>query len=367
MSDLLVSSLTPTLTSGTGLRTYGVIAALSREHPVEVAHVVFAADAPAPEYAQMERVTMRPLHASRDLQRAVEFGRGVVRGIPLGVARGLSPALTRVLDGVPADVRVIADGPVAAAALLPHARRREIAYLAHNVESSGFRGKSGRAALERFERRVFRSFAECWMATRADERRARAIAGQGIRTRYVPNVVDVTRIKPVAPAGAERLLFVGDFAYDPNLEALSFLAEQVLPILWERKPDVRLMAVGSSLPDVPRDQRIETPGFVEHLASAYGASDVVVVPLLRGGGSPLKFIEGLAYGLPVVATDHAAGLIEDGLPGRDFLVADDARAFAAAIEDLVSDPVRAGRIGSAGRELVTRSYSIQRLADLLGS
>jgi glycosyltransferase involved in cell wall biosynthesis len=369
----LVSTLTPTLASGTGLRTYGVTAALARHHSVELAYVVFGADVPAPEYAGIPNVTTRPLRASRGPRRALEFARAVSRGVPVDLARGVSPALPDATDGGSAETRVIADGPVAAAALLPVARRRELVYLAHNLESSGFRGESRRSELERFERMVLRTFAESWMATRADEEGARALAGEPIATRYVPNVVDTARIAPVAPSGAGRLLFVADFAYAPNYEALGFLTREVLPAVWEHHPEVRLNAVGRGLPpdadgaDIGTDPRIETPGFVEDLGGAYSAADIVLVPLLRGGGSPLKFVEGLAYGLPVVASAHAARLLEDGVAGRDFLVAADAPAFAAAIGALLDDPARAAGLGAAGRALAVRSYSIDYLAALLVS
>jgi glycosyltransferase involved in cell wall biosynthesis len=367
MSDLLVSAITPTLASGTGLRTYGVIAALARHGPLEVAYVEFGAAAPAPEYGQMPNVTMRRLRASRDFRRGAEFARALSRGVPLALARGVSPALSRALDGTPADRRVIADGPVAAAALLPMARTRELVYLAHNVESSGFRGRVASAGLARFERHVLRAFSESWMATKADERGARTLAGREIATRYVPNVVDTSRIAPVTPGRTGRLLFVGDFTYAPNREALGFLTGDVLPAVWEQRPDVRLTAVGRGLPGASSDPRVETPGFVGDLAGVYSATELVLVPLLRGGGSPLKFIEGLAYGLPVVASAHAARLIEEGVEGRDFLSADGAGSFAAAILGLLGDPARAAALGSAGRQLATRSYSIDALAARLGS
>jgi glycosyltransferase involved in cell wall biosynthesis len=365
MSDLLVTAITPALGSGTGLRTYGVTAALALDHPVEIAYVAWDAAQPAEEYERLTNVDLRRLHASRGPARAVRFLQALAEGVPRDLARGVSPALSDAARAAPNDVRVIADGPVVAAALLRLARTREIVYLAHNLESGGFRRESERTALKRFERNVLRAFSECWMATRADERGARALAGDRISTRYVPNVIDVGRIEPVRPAGARRLLFVGDFRYEPNAEALRFVTDSVLPAVWERRGDVHLTAVGRGLPDVARDPRITTPGFVEDLAAVYSAADVVLVPLLRGGGSPLKFIEGLAYGLPVVATPHAAGLLEDGVPGRDFLSADGADGFAAAIETLLADPPGGAAIGSAGRELVHRCYSIKCLARLL--
>jgi polysaccharide biosynthesis protein PslH len=365
MTDLLVTAITPTLTTGTGLRTYGVVAALARRGPVEVAYVLWGAPEPAAEYARLENVAVRALGASRGPRRTLEYALALARRVPSDLARGVSPALLAAARVAPADVRVIADGPVVAAALLPLARRREVVYLAHNLESGGFRRPSERAALAAFERDVLRAFSETWMATRADEDGANALAGARVPTRYVPNVIDTARVRPVEPAGTGRLLFVADLTYEPNVEALRFLTDHVLPAMWDRKPDARLTVVGRGLREAPRDPRIEVLGFVEDLGGAYAAADVVAVPLQRGGGSPLKFIEALAYGLPVVASAHAARLLEDGVPGRDFLSAESAAEFAAATVALSADPERSAALGAAGRELAVRSYSIDALARLL--
>jgi glycosyltransferase involved in cell wall biosynthesis len=266
---------------------------------------------------------------------------------------------------IPEHVRVIADGPVTAAAMLALARRRPVVYLAHNLESSGFRPSAGHAGLERFERRVLTSFSETWMATRRDEQGAERLAGGPLCTRYVPNVIDTDAIEPVTGARSATVLFVADFRYGPNVEALEFLTVAVMPELWELRGDVELVAVGRGLRDADRDPRIRTPGFVSDLRSAYAAAAVAVVPLQRGGGSPLKFIEAMSYGLPTVATAHAAALLEEALPGRDCLVAQDARGFAAAVESLLADPARAAAVGAAGRELAVDHYSVRYLSGLL--
>jgi glycosyltransferase involved in cell wall biosynthesis len=362
--DLLVTSITPTLASGTGLRTYGVIAALARHRAVDVAYIVHNGNTPAPEYATLPTVTMFPLSASRGLRRGLAYARARRRGVPDDLARGISPELAGAADSAPSGSRVIADGPVVAGALMPLARRREVVYLAHNLES-GFRGEG--PALRKFERNVLRTFSECWMATRADERGAVELAGQGIRTRYAPNVVEVARIVPVEPAGGDVLLFVGDLTYAPNREGLRFLIDEVLPIAWQRRPSVRLLVAGRGTFDPPSDGRIEVLGFVEDLRSVYARADAAVVPLLRGGGSPLKFVEALAYGLPVIATKHASGLLEEGTPGEHFLLAADAAGFASAVASVLGDRWLAGRLGAAGRDLAERSYSIDALARLLVS
>jgi glycosyltransferase involved in cell wall biosynthesis len=366
MIDLLVSSVTPVLDSGTGLRTYGVVAALARRRRVHVAYVVFDAAAPAREYDALSSVAIRPLRASRGPRRAAAYLRARARGVPAALARGVSPELVHAASTASPDARLIADGPVVAAALLPLAQSRNVVYLAHNLES-GFRTDWGRGDLRRFERRVLRCFSECWMPTRADVRGALALGGPRVNAVHVPNVVDVAKIRPARPAGTGRLVFVGDFTYEPNREGLEYLVENVLPRLWARRPAARLDVVGRGPVELPGDTRIAVRGFVEDLEAVYGSADAVVVPLLHGGGSPLKFIEGLAYGLPVVATEHAARLLEDGVPGRDFLAAATPEAFAAALDLTLGDAGRAAALGAAGRELATRCYSIDALATILAA
>jgi glycosyltransferase involved in cell wall biosynthesis len=88
----------------------------------------------------------------------------------------------------------------------------------------------------------------------------------------------------------------------------------------------------------------------------------VVVPLLEGGGSPLKFIEGLAYGLPVVATPRAAAGI-DGRAGVHYLEAEGAEAFAEALASVLAHG--APDVAAAGRELAERHYSLRALAECI--
>jgi glycosyltransferase involved in cell wall biosynthesis len=184
------------------------------------------------------------------------------------------------------------------------------------------------------------------------------------RLRYVPNVVDVARIEPVLAAPEQqRATFVANFTYEPNRNGLDFLLEQVFPRVWAELPDARLQLVGGGLEQAPSsDARVETLGFVEDLRDAYVRASCAVVPLLQGGGSPLKFVEALAYGLPVVATPRAANGLEVS-DGENCLIADGGEAFAQAIiRALRGDAVE---LGERGRALAQQRYSIEALSVLL--
>ena len=181
----------------------------------------------------------------------------------------------------------------------------------------------------------------------------------GAPLRLVPNAVDVAAIEPIAPdLGAQRAVFVGSLDYEPNRRAIRFLVDDVMPIVWEQLPDARLRVAGRGVGErIEASERVEALGFVEHIRDAYVGASCVVIPLLEGGGSPLKFVEALAYGLPVVATPFAAaGLSVE--PGRDFAQAEGTpKAFAAELVAVLRG--ERPELGREGRELVARSYSIE--------
>ena len=105
---------------------------------------------------------------------------------------------------------------------------------------------------------------------------------------------------------------------------------------------------------------MELLGFVEDLHPLYERAACALVPLLSGGGSPVKFIEALAHGLPVVATPRGAAGV-DAESGRHYLEGAGAEGFARALLDAL-DPVRSAALASAGRALAESDSSIEALA-----
>jgi polysaccharide biosynthesis protein PslH len=358
--DLFITAYVPDRKSGRGIRTCSTITALARRGPVDVAYVPFGNGPPASDLVDDERISLRPIESSRGPTRLLSALVAVANSSPWDIARAVSPQVIAVARNAPQDARIIADGTEAAAGLLPVGRHRDAIYLAHNLESA-FRGTP---SLRRFERRVLRRFRESWLPTHADMEAARALAGDGLCLRYAPNVVDVTAL-PVAGErpGRQVALFVGDFVYHPNKEGLAYLVDEVMPLVWEKLPDATVEVVGRGVERPPADPRIRTRGFVEDLEAEYAAADAVVVPVLGGGGSPLKFVEALARGLPVVASGYAASRLEHGAPGEHFLAAEDAAGFASALVEVLSG--QHADLGRRARAMAERFYSIEALATQL--
>jgi polysaccharide biosynthesis protein PslH len=362
VTALVVSSYTPVLGSGRALRTYATVRALAAHGPVDLLYKRFGASEPDSAYGAIEGVSLHPVDGGRGPRRAIEVLRAQLTGVPPRVARGISPELRAAAERAAAEPgreRVIAEDLIAAGTLLGLAGRRPVIYSANNLESA-FRDFGSFRRLRAFETRLLEAAAETWMPSRLEIELAAELA-PGAALRYVPNVVDVAAIEPRrAVADPPEVLFVADFTYAPNREGLGLLG-RVLPILWETVPELRLVVAGRGAEAPPdADPRVSIRGFVDDLAPLYARAACAVVPLVTGGGTPLKFVEALAYGVPVVSTPRgAAGL--DVVAGREYLEGDGDEGFAEAVVAAL-DPARGQELGTAGRALAEREHSIESLA-----
>jgi glycosyltransferase involved in cell wall biosynthesis len=370
MRTVIATSFTPTLDSGRARRTYGVVAALARHGDVDLVYGRFGADRPDRRFEALPNITFHSVDRPGQAARLPTYLRARSRGIPDDFARGIWPgipaAVKKLVDERGSEpVRIVAEGPVVAAALLPLAAKRPACYCSHNLESS-FRHRldeSGmsRVALERFERLLLERYAESWMVSEADMKGAAALApGAGLR--LVPNVVDVAATVPVGPRDGQRAIaFVADLGYEPNRDAVAFLLEEAMPEVWRLAPDVELLITGKGSDKIESpDPRVKPQGFVEDLRDVYEAAGAVMVPLREGGGSPLKFVEALAYGLPVVATPLAAQGLEIEAGADYFEAPAEGAAFAEAIVRAL-DPELGNPVARAGRAVADQRYSIEAL------
>ncbi len=366
----MVSAHAPVLRSGRAMRTYGIARALARGGgELDFVFVRFGGDGPDASFSTIPGVRYHEVIPGRGLGRLRAYAGARLRGVPdvwaRGASRELASAAERVSRG--REGRVIADGPTEAAALAGLASRRRVIYNAHNVESA-FRGRFDASLgdperVRRFERDVLARSAESWVVSDADATAARELCPDAT-LRVVPNVVDVQAVEPSpVDLGARRALFIGSFSYEPNRIGLRFLIDEVAPRLWRIEPDARLRIVGGGLDASPsEDPRIEWLGFVDRIESAYAGVSCVAVPLLVGGGSPIKFVEAMAHAMPIVATARAcAGLSVRA--GEHCLIADDADAFATALAALMRG--EQPDLGARARRLAAEEYSIEAITERL--
>lgn len=189
----------------------------------------------------------------------------------------------------------------------------------------------------------------------------------GYRARAFPvidNGIDVDRYRPDAAAReAVREAYgidpsaplVGVVArVDPMKDYLTFI--QAL----DRLPGVYAIAVGErtdSLPDVERLMRLGRRDDVQRLLAA---CDLVVSSSAFGEGFSNAIAEGMACGLPVVATDVGDNRRLVGDCGR-IVAPRDPVALAEAIRDVLADDPQA--LGAKARQRVVERFSVARMVE----
>jgi glycosyltransferase involved in cell wall biosynthesis len=109
--------------------------------------------------------------------------------------------------------------------------------------------------------------------------------------------------------------------------------------------------------------RVHFVGYQPRPAPCIRAMDVFALTS-RSEGLPLVVLEAWAAGVPVVAT-RVGGLPELVDDERTGILVDfgDEAGLAQALGELIEDPVRARRLGEAGRQQVESRYSLRRMSD----
>lgn len=136
------------------------------------------------------------------------------------------------------------------------------------------------------------------------------------------------------------IMFIGGFSHRPNVDAVKWLAKEILPELVKRLPEVKIHILGSNAPQevlaLANDHLIMV-GFVtdEELERFYRSCRVSLVPLRYGAGIKGKVVEAMRFGTPVVTTSTGA----EGIPNAEkaMLIEDDAAVLAERIAALYQD------------------------------
>jgi sugar transferase (PEP-CTERM/EpsH1 system associated) len=183
------------------------------------------------------------------------------------------------------------------------------------------------------------------------------------RVDWVENGVDLARFDPAEPwpspypEGAVPIVFTGTMGYRPNVEAVAWFAEAVLPRLRARTPAPSFWIVGANpapaVQALARLPGVHVTGTVPDVRPYLAHAAVVVAPLAIARGIQNKVLEAMAMARPVVATPAAFEGVR-ATPGRDLLVAEGVEAFAAAVA-AVLDGAHPG-LGTAARAAVAAAH-----------
>jgi sugar transferase (PEP-CTERM/EpsH1 system associated) len=183
------------------------------------------------------------------------------------------------------------------------------------------------------------------------------------RVHVVENGIDteffdpVGSFKQIETMGA-LIVFTGQMDYRPNIEAVTWFVETILPHVRVAHPNARFAIVGRNPTDAVKALAklpgVIVTGEVADVRGWLAAASVVVAPLKLARGIQNKVLEAMAMARPVVASQAAA----EGIDHADTIrVGHTVGEIAEQITNLLADPAGAAKLGQAARARVQERYS----------
>jgi glycosyltransferase involved in cell wall biosynthesis len=390
MKILMLSATFPYPPSrgGTQVRTFNLLKHLQGDHEITLVTQRSADVTDAEVEALRDWVTtlkVFPLangsSSGGALGKGLRFGEFLLTGTPPNVRAGQSPALqtwieqqvhTEAFDALTAEhcVNERYVTPLVQAAI----PRRIVnihssvygtckQQLATGTAEKPLRDRLNLSLLKRYETQYCGKFTDLVVTTAEDAQQLSELRPDR-PVHVVTNGVDLdTFPMRSADPGGQHLVFVGAMDNLPNIDAVTFLSREILPLVQARYPEATLSLVGSrptpavqalgELPGVTVTGQV--PAMVDYLHKA----TICVIPMRTGYGIKNKTLEALAAGTPVVASDRGLeGLTVDGA-NRPLtaLRANTAADFAAAIGRLLDDAALRQTLSLNGRTMIEATYT----------
>lgn len=180
----------------------------------------------------------------------------------------------------------------------------------------------------------------------------------------IPFGVNPSEYIPTDKFEANSVFHLGSMDWKPNEEGIEWFLDKVWPLVIEKNPKLKLYLAGRHMPRWLTDLKmkgVKVIGEVEDAKEFMSSKNIMIVPLMSGGGMRVKIIEALALQKPVVSTPLGAkGVAVKN--GKSVVLVRQPVDFANAILELAANKEMAANMAKAGRDLITESYDNEKLA-----
>jgi len=217
-----------------------------------------------------------------------------------------------------------------------------------------------------FEKEYLRYFNAIAAITEEDIQRLKEL-GCPEPIALVPAAVEMASFQP-DPASQPKprsVFMIGSLNWMPNLEGLDWLLREVWPAIHAELPDLELHVAGTGTPPhllAPRTDNVFIHGFVDSAAAFMREYDLMLVPLLSGGGMRVKIIEGMALGKAILST----GIGAEGIAvqdGRDIVLRDGPAAWQQALRDYYHGRLPVTALGTGAATTAATVYDNRRVTE----
>jgi glycosyltransferase involved in cell wall biosynthesis len=139
------------------------------------------------------------------------------------------------------------------------------------------------------------------------------VSANGVRKDKIFTVSNIHKpvdYVPLSFSEREGLLFIGGYNHLPNIDAVKFLHDQIMPLVWAKNSKIKIFILG---PDFPEDlkqkyhsDKFQILGYQKTVDFWFENARVFVAPLRYGAGVKGKIGQALEFKLPVITTGIGA-------------------------------------------------------------
>lgn len=178
-------------------------------------------------------------------------------------------------------------------------------------------------------------------------------------------LLELPEKNPVTIPGS--VYHLGSMDWRPNQEGVEWFLENVWPLVIQKNDTLKFFLAGKNMP--PRFNKyaspnVEVAGEVPDAKAFFLPLEVMVVPLLSGGGMRVKIIEGMGAGKAIVSTTIGA----EGIGcehGKNIMLADSPQLMADTILQCLENKDYAMQIGRNAKEFVKTHYATDAIIENL--
>jgi polysaccharide biosynthesis protein PslH len=191
--------------------------------------------------------------------------------------------------------------------------------------------------------------------------------GDFVNLHIIPNgVTPSTSNLPAQMLEVPEIIFSGNMSYFPNINAVRYFIDRVLPLVQVHFPNVRLTVIGANPSPQLQHQypTVRFTGYVPRIYDYIAQATVAVAPMQSGSGMQNKILEAMAVGVPVVTTAYGMGGLS-AQHNQDLLIANTAADFASSVIALLQDQHLRQRIAVAAQQYIATHHSWEASVSIL--
>jgi glycosyltransferase involved in cell wall biosynthesis len=197
------------------------------------------------------------------------------------------------------------------------------------------------------------------------------LVSMGVDSKKIVVVPLILEVPSATPSFDERegIVFVGGFNHTPNVDAVKYMCNEIMPLLLERGPEIVLSVVGSNITQEILDleaENVRVLGYVDSVDEVFGSSKISIAPLRFGAGLKRKVAKSLACGTPVVSSAIGVeGMILD--PEKEYALANTTEEFVDKIISLYGSSSIWREFSIRGKEQANRLWGFDEATSNLAS